>query len=90
MGGEEFAVVMPETGLSIGEKIAERVRQRIAQDPIALPENSENIPVTISIGVAETNPLKKDDPNKVFDRADAALLRAKQKGRNVVVADASA
>jgi two-component system, cell cycle response regulator len=90
MGGEEFAVVMPETELHNAEKIAERVRQKILAAPFPVPGSTEGLKITVSIGVAETNPYKKDDPGQVFDRADAALLRAKQKGRNKVVIDASA
>jgi two-component system cell cycle response regulator len=88
MGGEEFAVVMPETELHNAEKIADRVRKRISDEPFSLPGNAGNVKVTISIGVAETDPFDKDYSNKVFDRADAALFRAKQTGRDKVVADA--
>lgn len=86
MGGEEFAVVMPETSLANAEKIAARVRQSIAETPIPLPDNAGSLPITVSIGVAETTPDTEGLPNKVFDRADAALYQAKQTGRNKVVA----
>jgi two-component system cell cycle response regulator len=90
MGGEEFAVVMPETELHNAEKIAERVRQRIAEDFFLLPGTDEKLKVTISIGVASTIPGKNDETTTVFDKADAALLLAKQRGRNNVVTDRSA
>jgi diguanylate cyclase (GGDEF)-like protein len=64
------------------------VRKRISDEPFSLPGNAGNVKVTISIGVAETDPFDKDYSNKVFDRADAALFRAKQTGRDKVVADA--
>ncbi len=89
MGGEEFAVVMPETGLTNAATVAERVRQSIADAPIPLPDNAGSLQVTISIGVAETTPEVEGDPNKVFDRADAALFRAKETGRNKVLSDVS-
>ena len=89
MGGEEFAVVMPETGLTNAATVAERVRQSIAETPIPLPDNAGTLPVTISIGVAETLPEAEGEPNKVFDRADAALFRAKETGRNKVVSGVS-
>ena len=84
MGGEEFAVVMPETELNNAEKIAERVRLRIVQDPFTIPGTTEKLKITISIGVAAMIPGENDDSAKVFDAADAALLRAKQSGRNTV------
>jgi two-component system cell cycle response regulator len=87
MGGEEFAVVMPETDLIYAEKIAERVRACIADTPIDLPEGAESVAVTISIGVAATKPAADNKAARVFDRADDALYRAKQTGRNKVVID---
>ncbi|MFA5040201.1 MAG: PleD family two-component system response regulator [Bdellovibrionales bacterium] len=90
MGGEEFAIVMPETELRYAEKIADRIRQKIAEDPFAVPQNSEKIKVTISIGVAEAKPGNTEIAAKVFDRADVALLLAKKGGRNAVVVDPSA
>jgi two-component system cell cycle response regulator len=89
MGGEEFAVVMPETGLGNAQKIAERLRASVAATPIQLPENRDGLTVTISTGLAATRPDVEGEPNKVFERADAALYKAKQTGRNRVEADAS-
>jgi two-component system, cell cycle response regulator len=90
MGGEEFAVVMPETELQNAEKIAQRVRKRIAEDPFTIPGSEEKLNVTISLGVASVIPRESDNASKVFAAADAALLRAKKNGRNnVVVATAS-
>jgi two-component system cell cycle response regulator len=89
MGGEEFAIVMPETSLVNAQKIAERLRLSIANNPIPLPDNAGDLSVTISIGLADTRPDVEGDPNKVFERADTALYRAKHTGRNKVEADAS-
>ncbi|MDE2029244.1 MAG: PleD family two-component system response regulator [Alphaproteobacteria bacterium] len=89
MGGEEFAVIMPETQLPNAEKIAERLRHSIAATPVPLPDGGE-LPVTISIGIADTRPDLESAPNRVFERADAALYRAKQDGRNRVITDKSA
>jgi two-component system cell cycle response regulator len=83
MGGEEFAVIMPETTMTNAEKIAERLRRSVADTPIRLPDNKA-VNVTISIGVADTYPDHEGEPNKIFERADAALYRAKQTGRNKV------
>ena len=87
LGGEEFAVVMSETDLPSAFKIAERLRQTIADTPVQVASHEEGIKVTISIGLADTHPATEGTPNKVFDRADAALYRAKNQGRNCVVAD---
>jgi two-component system cell cycle response regulator len=83
MGGEEFAAIMPETGPLNGQKIAERLRLSVCKTPVTLPDGKE-LPVTISVGMADTRPDVEGDPNKVFERADAALYRAKQGGRNRV------
>ncbi|MDD3371050.1 MAG: PleD family two-component system response regulator [Alphaproteobacteria bacterium] len=86
MGGEEFLIVMPGTELENAEKIAQRLRGRVEQPPFNLPDG-QKIPVTISLGVAETYPHKDPSPIAVIDRADQALACAKQQGRNRVVAD---
>jgi len=89
MGGEEFAVVMPETSLENAAKIADRLRHKIAETQIRLPGSDEGlkINVTLSIGIADTRPdIEGEATNKVFERADAALYSAKQGGRNKVVA----
>ena len=87
MGGEEFAVVMPETGSANALKIAERLRENIAEPPIVIPGQEAGLRVTVSIGLASTRPDLEGAPNKVFDRADAALYRAKAEGRDRVVVD---
>ncbi len=87
MGGEEFAIVMSATALPSAYKIAERLRQAIADTPIPIEGQADGIKITISIGMADTNPATEGTPNKVFERADEALYRAKNQGRNRVVAD---
>lgn len=79
-GGEEFLLVLKGCDIDEAKRIAENLRLAVAGAPIAIP--GENIPVSISIGVAE---LGKDElPDQTIDRADAALYRAKQAGRNRV------
>lgn len=76
-GGEEFAVLTPETALGEAQELAERLRVAIASD-VASPLG----PITVSIGVAE---LKLQEPeNSLIQRADQALYWAKEKGRNRV------
>ncbi|HVQ34288.1 MAG TPA: GGDEF domain-containing protein, partial [Lysobacter sp.] len=78
-GGEEFLVVLPNTRLDGGAEIAERIRQQVSA--LALP-----MPVTVSIGIADGD-MDRDAADAVFERADQALYRAKQTGRDRVVAD---
>ncbi|MEG3191689.1 sensor domain-containing diguanylate cyclase [Lysobacter sp. D1-1-M9] len=78
-GGEEFLVVLPNTRLADAAEVAERVRQRVLLAPLPFA-------LTVSIGLAGGEP-GCDTPERVFDRADQALYRAKAGGRNCVVAD---
>jgi diguanylate cyclase (GGDEF)-like protein len=77
-GGEEFLVMMPETALSDGFQVAERIRARIEA------EFSNGRPVTVSVGVAEF-PTHGASPEDLIASADAALYAAKRTGRNRVV-----
>jgi two-component system cell cycle response regulator len=83
-GGEEFAVILPEIDLKGARLMAEKVRGMIEGTRFVF--EARHIPVTISIGVAEMNSAVQsaDDLIKV---ADARLYRAKEGGRNRVVAD---
>jgi len=85
LGGEEFAVIMPEAPYPAALQAAERLRQAIANAGFAL-ENGQSLNVTISSGVASAE--KGDIPASVlFQRADKALYRAKALGRNQVVGE---
>ena len=75
IGGDEFAVVMPETDLEAAVQIAERLRDRVGDTPV------EGVTVTVSIGVAAPTP-DEDDLNATLRRADAALYAAKRAGGN--------
>jgi two-component system, cell cycle response regulator len=80
MGGDEFVVLMPETGVDAGLQVAERVRSRIGDTPI------EAAVVTVSIGVAASRPDGEEELETTLQRADAALYEAKRTGGNRVVA----
>lgn len=80
-GGEEFVVVMPETTLPIAAMVAERLRNAVADKPIALPERGSEKSVTISIGIAIIEE-RGDSAIASLSRADAALYEAKANGRN--------
>ena len=79
-GGEEFALILPETDLQAACDIAERIRQSIATTQIT-PSGS----LTISIGVA-CRSAETATPEAILKRADEHLYQAKQTGRNRVVA----
>jgi two-component system, cell cycle response regulator len=87
-GGEEFVVVMPDTGMSDARRIAERIRLHVAGSPFRLKGGEELLNVTISIGVATSLPTEAD-PDTLLKRADEAVYEAKSAGRNQVVAKAA-
>ncbi len=80
-GGEEFVVLLSGTDLAGSRKLAERIRHNIEQLR-PLPETEAQ--VTISIGITMLQP--EDDIDRLLKRADSALYRAKNEGRNRVVA----
>jgi diguanylate cyclase (GGDEF)-like protein len=84
-GGEEFMMVLPQTTLDGALIKAERVRQQI--EKISFPNVGEEFFVTLSMGVAE-HKLDEDVENTV-QRADMALYKAKNNGRNQTVSDAN-
>ena len=81
IGGEEFALVLRGTDLSVAGRIAERMRERVAAACIVLPDGRKTH-VTISIGVAPFMPNCKDQA--CLKAADQALYKAKESGRNKV------
>ncbi|TQV78266.1 GGDEF domain-containing protein [Exilibacterium tricleocarpae] len=81
-GGEEFVVVLSNTGESGAATIAERVRQGI--DTLAIRLKGDAVHTTVSVGCSTLT--AEDDIASLFERADKALYKAKQKGRNRVVA----
>ncbi len=83
LGGEEFALLMPETGAIAAHLAAERLRRAIAG--IAPAQSGVLLPVTASFGVASLN-AHDTSLDTLLARADAALYRAKNGGRNRVVA----
>jgi diguanylate cyclase (GGDEF)-like protein len=80
-GGEEFAILMPETGRREAGIAMERVRAALAQSPCAVPEQGLVIPVTLSIGVSV--PIEDaDSPDALIAAADRRLYAAKHGGRD--------
>ena len=80
-GGEEFVFLLPETDGEEARAAAERLRQMIAESP--LPAGEGQVQITVSIGIATLDP-GDDRLDALLKRADLALLRAKQGGRNRV------
>ena len=80
-GGEEFLILLVETDCAEAIQVAERLRKHFQIRRITLPDETD-LRITVSAGVAtyESHP----DYEYFIDAADAALLRAKQAGRNRV------
>jgi diguanylate cyclase (GGDEF)-like protein/PAS domain S-box-containing protein len=79
LGGEEFGVLLPNTGLNEAVRLAERVRQCIAQMPLEAQDG--RFVITISIGVAACDETVADI-DVLVKHADVALYQAKEAGRN--------
>ena len=80
-GGEEFIVLLPRAGLEETAAVAERVRSRIAREPMV--DGDTVIPLTVSIGFA-CHPHDGTSADELFRAADSALGRAKRMGKNRV------
>lgn len=81
VGGEEFAVMLPETGLDGAKKLADRIRKSVQETEYTFGKIS--ISLTISAGVAEI--IKSEGADELYKRCDDALLVAKTTGKNKVV-----
>ena len=79
IGGEEFAILLEDTGLSGALDVAERLREKV--EKLGLFSQGVAVPVTISLGVAAF-PQSTDNQETLFNYADQALYRAKESGRN--------
>ncbi|RME32837.1 MAG: GGDEF domain-containing protein [Gammaproteobacteria bacterium] len=78
-GGEEFLILLPAVTEEAAKKVAEKIRRRIEESSLELP-GGESLTVTVSIGIA----LSAGERNyeRTIARADQALYRAKEQGRN--------
>jgi two-component system, cell cycle response regulator len=86
MGGEEFSIVMPETPYAATMNAAERLRTAISDTPFSIKEPQLNLNVTMSVGVA-CSEEGQETAEILFRKADAALYKAKETGRNKVVGE---
>jgi len=83
-GGEEFVLLLEETGVEAARAKAEALRRAVQQAPVRTPDGT-SVPLTISIGVA-LYPEDGNTAHALLSCADRRLLEAKQAGRNCVVA----
>ena len=82
-GGEEFALILPETNLSAAIAVAETLRMSIER--CTFQYGDQIVPITISCGLAEFK--GKDNLDTIFNRADKALYKAKESGRNRCISE---
>ncbi len=86
IGGEEFLVALPDTGLAEANLLAERLCRAIEQAPISIDAH-RTVSITVSIGLAAADATPSSDMDAVaalIARADSALLHSKAQGRNQV------
>lgn len=82
-GGEEFAIVLPETDLAGARRFAERCREAVAESEVEIAPDT-SITLTISLGVASWQLASSEDAEGLLRRADDAVYVAKRNGRNRV------
>lgn len=81
-GGDEFAILAPQTDLATGHRLAERVRLAVARNNFDAGIRGERVAVTCSMGVAEVR--EGDTAESLIRRADEGVYRSKESGRNQV------
>ena len=84
IGGEEFAVLLPNCPAAFGPQVAARVRQRVARTEVALSPEGLRLSVTVSVGGAFAPQWVRSTPGIWMQRADQQLYRAKDEGRDRV------
>jgi len=81
-GGEEFELIMPDTGAVEGYRVAERIREHLASQPLVVRDNLV-VRQTVSVGLATWD--GHETPAALDQRADEAMYEAKRRGRNQIV-----
>jgi diguanylate cyclase (GGDEF)-like protein len=81
-GGEEFLMILTDTGLEGAQRALERVREAVAA--AGHEHVAPSLAVTASIGIAQWK--RDEETSALLGRADAALYRAKERGRNRIEA----
>ena len=90
VGGEEFAIILPNCATTFGQTVAERLRRHVEHMPVALGPSGQQISVTISIGGAFAPQWVRSTLALWQERADQQLYLAKAQGRNLVRLEPSA
>jgi diguanylate cyclase (GGDEF)-like protein len=85
-GGEEFAILLPETDSKGAQRVAVMLRDEIMALGIAHERSSTGLVVTASQGIATLIPSSSNSPHQLVELADKALYKAKSNKRNCVVA----
>lgn len=81
IGGDEFAILLPNTNLDAATHLAERLRLHVMQTPLQLPDGT-TLTITISAGLVEND--ESELMESLYARADLMLYQAKQNGRNCI------
>lgn len=83
-GGEEFAIILPETGLKGAKHIAEALRLDVYNMSVKHADSPHQQRLTVSIGVHARVATREENAQVLYDSADRALYQAKEQGRNRV------
>lgn len=87
-GGEEFAIILPQTTFDSACVVAEQIRTAIMKKELVKRSTGENLGrITMSFGISSIKP--GDTPESLIARADAALYKSKREGRNKVTGEDS-
>lgn len=81
-GGEEFTILLPQTGSKVASIVGERIRESVENHEVIYENN--RLKVTVSLGISIFNCGIDCDVNSILNRADEALYRSKESGRNRV------
>lgn len=79
-GGEEFTILLPDTNAENSWKVAERLRREV--ESMITHYQEHTLKVTISLGIATIHPMKQISADDLLKRADLALYKSKENGRN--------
>jgi diguanylate cyclase (GGDEF)-like protein len=85
-GGEEFAVVMSNTDLDGAVQVAEKIKEEIGKLKIPHVQSQIGQHLSLSMGVGSIIPNKSDEPEVFINNVDQSLYRAKDAGRDRIIA----